>query len=226
MRTAIFLTILICASVNIFAQYTYSEKVTDKWPYLFDEFHQGIIYYNTNKTSKASFNIDIANQEFIYFEDDELIKTVNKAYIIDSLVLNNCKFIIHEKNIYEVLESGNNNLLLKRIRIDLNSINQSTGGYGTGSSTDATTRLSSVDVANYTNVPWKVVRLEKNKGKVFDLITGFYLMSTSTNNNERLSQKTLSNAFPEKDVKKIMKINKLKLKKESDIISLFKLLTQ
>lgn len=79
--------LLLCASTGIFAQFTYSEKVTDKWPYLFEEFHEGTIYYNINKASKASFNIDVANQQFVYFEDDELIKSVNQAYTIDSLVL-------------------------------------------------------------------------------------------------------------------------------------------
>lgn len=213
--------LLLCASTGIFAQFTYSEKVTDKWPYLFEEFHEGTIYYNINKASKASFNIDVANQQFVYFEDDELIKSVNQAYTIDSLVLKNSKFIVSEKSIYEVLESGKNIFLLKRIRIDMNSLNEKSGGYGTGSSTDATTRLTSVDVANYTNVPWNVVKLEKNKGKVFELITGFYLLNTSSNNIERLSQKNLTNAFPQKDVKKTMKSNNLKLKNENDIKTLF-----
>ncbi|HOO83206.1 MAG TPA: hypothetical protein PLS94_01470 [Prolixibacteraceae bacterium] len=103
----------------------------------------------------------------------------------------------------------------------MNSLNEKSGGYGTGSSTDATTRLTSVDVANYTNVPWNVVKLEKNKGKVFELITGFYLLNTSSNNIERLSQKNLTNAFPQKDVKKTMKSNNLKLKNENDIRTLF-----
>ena len=213
--------LLLCASSGIFAQITYSEKVTDKWPYLFEEFHEGTIYYNINKASKASFNIDVANQQFVYFEDDELIKSVNQAYAIDSLVLKNSKFIVYEKSIYEVLESSKNIFLLKRIRIDMNSLNEKNGAYGTGSSKDTTTRLSSVDVANYTNVPWNVVKLEKNKGKVFELVTGFYLMNSSTKTIDRLSQNNLSNAFPQKDVKKIMKSNKLKLKKESDIRTLF-----
>ncbi|MBN2262685.1 MAG: hypothetical protein JW735_07225 [Prolixibacteraceae bacterium] len=217
--------LLLYVSSGIFAQFTYSEKVTDKWPYLFNEFHQGIIYYNTNKASKASFNIDVANQQFVYFEDDELIKSVNQAYTIDSLVLSNSMFIVHENEIYEVLESGKNILLLKRIRIAMNSLNENSGGYGTGSSTDATTRLTSVDVANYTNVPWNVVKLEKNKGKVFELITGFYLLNTTTKKSERLTKKNLSKIFPEKDVNKIMKTKKLKLKSENDIKALFNLLT-
>lgn len=204
------------------AQITYSEKVTDKWPYMFDEFHQGILYYNSSKASKAMFNIDIANQKFIFFEEDNLIKNVNDAFIIDSLVLDFATFVLHEQSIYEVLEKNSSSALLKRIRIDVNALNETGGGYGTGSATDATTRLTSIDVVTYTNVPYDVVKLEKNKGKIFDLITGYYLLDIEKKSIERANNKSFALTFPNADIKKIMKANKLKINKENDIRTIFK----
>ena len=72
----------------------------------------------------------------------------NDTYKVDSLVMENKRFIKNNNSIYEVLESKNKLYLLKRIRIDMNAVNASSGGYGTGSSADASTQITSVDVEN------------------------------------------------------------------------------
>lgn len=213
--------LIVMLSFNVMGQKQLSEKITDKWPYLYQEFHEGILYFDGVKKSKANFNIDLVNQVVNYFEEDGKIKTVSKSVSIDSLVLDEVKFIKSDDMIYQILSEEGNLSLLKKIRIDLNALKESGGAYGSGSSTSATTNLTSVDVSNYTGVAYEVVKLEKGKGKPFDMITGYYLSTDHNQDFQRASKKTFSQAFPDSDVKGIIKANKMKLKNESHLQLLF-----
>lgn len=226
MRILHLFLILLTFSLASFAQNEYSEKVSNKWPYLFNNFQHGILYFNSTNASKAMFNIDITNQNFVYFNEDELIMYTNEAYEIDSLIMDNNQFIKHNSSIYEVLESKDHLYLLKRIRIDMNALNSGSGGYGTGSSSDASTKLTSIDVTNYTRVPYSVIKLERNKGTAFELITSYYLFNKENNDLSIVSKKTFEKTFENADVKGIIKTNKYKLKNETDLCKLFVRCTQ
>ena len=213
--------LLITFSNRLLAQSGYSKKITDKWPYLFEEFHEGLLYFDSGKISKGSFNIDIANQMLVFFETDNVIKSVSKTITIDSLVLSNSKFYKSD-SFYEVIAQSGSKLLLKKDRIDLNAAGDTGGGYGTGSATDASTKLTSIDVANYTGVPYEVMKLEKGKGKVFETISGYYISTGKDEPYQRATKNAFSEVFPNSDVKEIIKANGLKLNQEDDLILLFK----
>jgi len=207
-------------SYRLSAQAVYSEKITDKWPYLYREFQEGMLYFDGNKISKGTFNIDIANHELVFFETEKVIKSVGKSITIDSLLLSDTKFYKSDA-FYEVIAQKGSKLLLKKVHIDLNTAGDNGGGYGTGTATDATTKLISVDVANYTGVPYDVVKLEIGKGKVFDTITGYYLSNGKDGSYQRVTKNAFSDVFPNADVKGIIKANGLKMNKQDDLIQLF-----
>jgi hypothetical protein len=198
-----------------------SPNVTDKWPYLYNDFVVGTLYFNQVKSIQASFNIDLVNQKIVYFEDDELIRVVNEALRVDSLILGESHFEYDDGYVYEVLQGDGSRALLKRIRVDLEAAKRgSGGGYGTGTSTDATTNITSVDASVHVGLPYNVVVLERDKGVSFKLITGYYL----SNGKEllRVSKRSFRDVFNDRDVNSIIKENKLKLRNEDDLITLFK----
>lgn len=219
-RIGIYVSFLL-ASVTLMAQSNNSEKITDKWPYLYAEFHEGTLYFDGNKVSKGAFNVDVSNQSLVYYETDQIIKSVNSAVTIDSLLIGNTKFLKSDA-IYEVLAQSGSKALLKKVRIDLNSVNDTGGGYGTGSSTNATTKVVTVDVVNYTGVPYEVVKLEMGKGKVFETIISYYLTSNLKNAELlRATKNSFSDVFPDADVKGIVKAEKTRFNSADDLIKLF-----
>ncbi|MBN2807741.1 MAG: hypothetical protein JXR22_13875 [Prolixibacteraceae bacterium] len=216
------LAVMFIAQVGLLrAQVKYSEKITDKWPYLYEEFQEGILYFDGSKVSKASFNVDVANQSLVFFEEDQKLKSISKSISIDSLVLVAAKFYKID-DMYEVLAQQGGKALLQKVRIDLNAAAETGGGYGTGSATDATTRLTSVDVANYTGVAYEVMKLELGKGKAFETITGYYLTDDPKAEPQRATRNAFADLFPDADVKGEIKAGGLKLNKAEDLIELFK----
>lgn len=217
----LFVAVLLLVQTSLLmAQAKYSEKVTDKWPYLYEEFQEGLLYFDGTKVSKASFNVDVANQSLVYFEDDQKLKSISKSITIDSLLLGSTKFF-KIGDMYEVLAQHGKKALLRKVRIDLNAASETGGGYGTGSATDATTRLTSVDVANYTGVAYEVMKLELGKGKAFETITGYYLIDDPANTPERATRKAFENLFTKTDVKALVKAGNLKMNRQEDLVTLF-----
>jgi hypothetical protein len=214
------LALMFAQSGLLKAQVKYSEKITDKWPYLYEEFQEGILYFDQGKVSKASFNVDVANHTLIFFEEDQKLKSISKTITIDSLVLAKAKFYKVD-DMYEVIAQKGNKALLRKVRIDLNAASETGGGYGTGSATDATTRLTSIDVSNYTGVAYDVMKLELGKGKAFETITGYYLTNDPKAEPQRATRNAFADLFPEADVKGEIKAGDLKLNKAEDLIELF-----
>ncbi|MDA3931029.1 MAG: hypothetical protein PF541_18930 [Prolixibacteraceae bacterium] len=219
-RVVVIIPFLLFA-ILLFSQVQMSEKVTDKWPYLYEEFQEGFLYFDGNKISDGSFNIDIANQTLIFYGEDNLLKSVDESVTIDSLVLIDSKYYRNDNTFYEVISQDGTLALLKKTRVDLNALNDTGGGYGTSSATDAKTKLTSVDVSNYTGVAYEVVKLEKGKGKLFDIITGYYLVDLSNEDYQRATKRAFSKAFPNTDVKKIARANKIRFNNESHLQLIF-----
>lgn len=99
-------TAILLTTKLINAQPVYSEKVTDKWPYLYHDFQKGTLYYDSSDELVANYNIDLANQRFVYFDTDELVKLVDSNITIDSLVLANSKFFFLDGKLYKELASN------------------------------------------------------------------------------------------------------------------------
>lgn len=217
----LFILGVLLASNSVFAQVSYSEKVTVKWPYLYQDFQKGTLYFDGGTVSKGSFNINLADQSLVFFNDDQRIREVSSEIDLDSLVLGTVTFYKSDA-FYEVIAQKGPKVLLRKVRIDVNAANDTGGGYGTGSSTDATTNLNSVEVANYTQVPYEIVKLEVGKGKVLDTITAYYIASSRDGEYLRATKKSFSTLFPDADVKSIIKKKKLKLKNGEDLVQLFK----
>ncbi|MFA9389934.1 MAG: hypothetical protein ACERKD_08995 [Prolixibacteraceae bacterium] len=213
--------LLVVTSNLVVAQNGYSEKITDKWPYLYHDFPKGTLYYDSSNELEANYNIDLANQCLVYFDDDEVVKLVESNITIDSLVFGNSKFYYLDGQLYKELASNNKISLLQKVRIDLSALNNSDGAYGSGSSVDATTNLLSLDISSYTKISYNQMKEKRGTGTELDLITSYYLATDNGMNVSYATKRLFSQLFPDADVKRIVKANNINMKNEDQIRLLF-----
>jgi hypothetical protein len=217
--TLMFFTLMLIVS-TVLGQVTIHETITDKWPYLYSDFVPGTVFFDDNKTIEAYYNVDVYNQQFVYYSDDKVVKGVDRALGIDKLLISEQTYVFSNDYICRLVQQNGDYTLLERLRVDKSESDNTGGAYGTGTDTDASVYYTSVYSMNHHDgMAYDVVKLDKNKGKRFNVIRGLYLSDGTY--TERATKKAFIKMFENTDVKALIKSNKLKLRNNSDVIQLF-----
>ena len=82
-----------------------AQKTNNSPHYLFDEFHKGTVLLKGGKTQEAKMNYNVVTEEMIYIHNARML-ALDMPGAIDTIFLNERKFIPYEKKFYELVYNG------------------------------------------------------------------------------------------------------------------------
>ncbi len=139
MKKLLLATVIASITTGAFA---HDYTPTEGWPYLFQEFTEGIVYYDNDKAESAALNIHLLSN-VLHFTDGENIMMVKDVQHIDSVVINEDVYL-RKGNLYVKRMYHTPRMVVGRTcECDVNAINDSSGAYGISTTSAATQNVAS-----------------------------------------------------------------------------------
>ena len=211
------LTIMALFALTASAQY----EPNTKWPYVYENFTDGTIYFDGNKKTAAKLNIHLLGNVLHYISADGKIfessdKDVVRVEIGDDV------YLYSGRKMMKLCASKGDNVLLKLEKGDFDSLLGGTGAYGASLNSSSARDLSSLDLGGLDKPELGRMLQEKNDGSIISTKTEYYFVIYGE--QVEASKKGLDKYFKDSKAdewKAFQKANKIKWK---DADSLAKIL--
>ena len=147
---------------------------TTNWPYLYNEFMDGTIIMESGKKSYFKMNIHLSKGRLHYIEGG-IVKEANSAGIA-SIIIGEDEFSILNNNVMKVMAKTGNGYVAGHITLDLRSIAEPAGAYGTSTTSAAKQKFSSIDIADNIGMRYVELRQGKEGGESLDTECSYYIV--------------------------------------------------
>lgn len=158
-------------SICMMAQYSPNTK----WPYLYENFTDGIIFFEGNQKKGAKLNVHLAGNVLHYIADDGRV-CENTSKNIVRVEIGTDAYLFSDGKLMQILETDNTNLVALLVKGDFNSLLSGEGAYGSSLNTAATRNLSSLDLGGLDLPELGKMLQERNDGKSIPTIKELYLI--------------------------------------------------
>jgi len=213
-KITIILTIILSSTLS-------AQEVTTNWPYIYNDFTKGTVYYTDGKKTEALMNIHLLRSKLHYL-DKEIIKEAKNADIL-VVEIGNDKYFAFNDQMLKVISGTQTGFLGELTVADLSSLNESGGAYGASSNSMATRKLTSIDSQAGRAYITNHIELKNNKGggTLLSVSKKYYIVS----NGEiyLATQKGIDSKLPEErrsEFKTFVKNNKIKWKTPESLVVL------
>lgn len=216
MRKTFFLILSLLFSIAVKAEYS----PTTMWPYLYEDFTEGLVMYRSGSAIKAKLNIHLENGELQYLEGDAIMTTDLRN--IDYAVIGTDKFAVAEQSMMKVLDENESRtafVLLSTLG-DFEALFVGTGAYGSSANTQAVRSQSSLEIGGKSVVSHAKLLVEKKEdnGKSLSIKEKLYIKVGSI--SAPAYQKDVERVFElsgNQEWKSFLKSNKIKWRKPEDL---------
>lgn len=217
MRIRILFFSMIVLSSNLLAQIY---EPTTKWPYLYKDFSNGVVYFADNSKVNASVNVHLLHSTLHYLKG-ELIYQVEPKDLV-RVEIGSEYFIYIDNQLTRVVKSSGNNLLTSLSMGDFDALLKPTGAYGISTSVSATRDLSSLEIGGLVNMNHRQMLVEKEDGKSLPIKQEylFVIDGKAISASKKNLEKSLAGKYKE-NFDTFLKNNKMRWKDESQLIKLF-----
>lgn len=191
---------------------------TTMWPYLFEDFTDASLYFSTGETGKARVNIHLLRNDLHYLNGSKIFTTDNQNSIARIVTADSTAFVRCENYFVEVLGETPQAIVGRRVNGDFDRLNQSTGAYGTSSSTSAVDNLSNLQIGGITNLNYDLIRVERENSQTLPLSVRFCFVVDGKIYNA--NKRTVSKLLPkekQKEFNAFLKKNKVKWNQEEGL---------
>ncbi len=199
-------------------------KANTNWPYLYENFSEGTIYFTGNKEVKSKLNIHLLESSLHYLQDGNIYQA--NTHDILGAKIGNDKFICEDGKLMKTISEVKSNKLLKLTVGDFESLLSNKGAYGASSNTQAVKDLSSLEIRGLNNPAHGYMLQEKNEGRIVPLKETYYLLldKKMIPATKRDIEKYLNDSDKDK-WKGFLKENKIKWKDEQKLTLLLNYFT-
>lgn len=135
-KSAIFVTVFLCIIIQLSAQ---TDSLANLPQFLFPDFTPAVVKLKTGVSFTAIINYNTLTGKMTFYQNGTLMD-LNKPETVDTIFLQDKKFVFIEKTFYEVLVNAPVSLFIQH-KSDLTSSGRP-AGYGTTSQTIGTTSIS------------------------------------------------------------------------------------
>jgi len=197
------------------------QVATTTWPYLYSEFTNGVIYFNDGKQAKRLLNFDIVNEQ-IHFIENELIKQLF-LNDISSIDIGTDTYVFWEQKAIRVFKAEEKGFVGAFIKARLDQIHETGGAYGSSSTTQATRKLSSIEVSSRLNLNHVELQRDKSMGEPVNWEYDYHLFVNG--NAYKASKRSLRKSLTRDQrtaFDKFLKGNKIKWDDPDGLINLLK----
>ena len=214
MRKIIVLLLLVTTALTVSAQ-KYSPNT--KWPYVYENFTEGTIFFDGNKKTKAQLNIHLLGNVLHYLTDDGRIFTSNDKDVI-RVEIGSDAYIYSDHKLVRIVAVDKTNLLVELTKADFDALFTSTGAYGASLNSSSSRDLSSLDLGGLENAELGKMLQEKNDGRDISLKKQYlFILGGKQIEAVKKSVESVLNADGQKEWKDFQKQNKIKWKNEESL---------
>ena len=211
MRKIIVLLLLVTAALTVSAQ-KYSPNT--KWPYIYENFTEGTIFFDGNKKTKVQLNIHLLGNVLHYLADDGRIFTSDDKDVV-RVEIGSDAYIYSDHKLVRIVAVDKTNLLVELTKADFDALFTSTGAYGASLNSSSSRDLSSLDLGGLENAELGRMLQEKNDGRDIPLKKqNLFILGGKQIEATKKSVESVLNADGQKDWKDFQKQNKIKWKNE------------
>ena len=189
------------------------------WPYLYENFSQGTIYFAKNQKSEAQLNVHLLGNTLHYITQDGKIFESSDKDVIRVEIGNDTYWFANHKLMQVITQEGDC-ALLKLVYGDFDSMTSGSGAYGSSLNSSASRDLSSLDLGGLNQPELGKMLQERNDGSEIPLETAYYFIlgGKVVEANKKAVTETVEVSQSD-NWKKFLKENKIKWKKEDSLIS-------
>lgn len=211
----VLLIILLGCTISVNAQFAPNTR----WPYLYENFSQGTIYFAKNQKSEAQLNVHLLGNTLHYITQDGKIFEGSDKDVIRVEIGNDTYWFANHKLMQVITQEGDC-ALLKLVYGDFDSMTSGSGAYGSSLNSSASRDLSSLDLGGLNQPELGKMLQERNDGSEIPLETAYYFIlgGKVVEANKKAVTETVEVSQSD-NWKKFLKENKIKWKKEDSLIS-------
>lgn len=211
----VLLMILLGCTISVNAQFAPNTR----WPYLYENFSQGTIYFAKNQKSEAQLNVHLLGNTLHYITQDGKIFESSDKDVIRVEIGNDTYWFANHKLMQVITQEGDC-ALLKLVYGDFDSMTSGLGAYGSSLNSSASRDLSSLDLGGLNQPELGKMLQERNDGSEIPLETAYYFIlgGKVVEANKKAVTETVEVSQSD-NWKKFLKENKIKWKKEDSLIS-------
>lgn len=214
MRKIIVLLLLVTGALTVSAQ-KYSPNT--KWPYIYENFTEGTIFFEGNKKSEAQLNIHLLGNKLHYLSNEGRIFTSDDKDVI-RVEIGSDAYIYSDHKLVRIVAVDKTNLLVELTKADFDALFTSTGAYGSSLNSSSSRDLSSLDLGGMENSELGLMLQEKNDGRDIPLKKQYlFVLGGKQIEATKKSVESVLNADGQKDWKDFQKQNKIKWKNEESL---------
>ena len=197
------------------------------WPYLYENFTSGVIYFDGNTKSEAELNIHLWGNVLHYVgQDGKIFQSKDKNVI--RVEIGDDAYIFMNQKLVKIMAIEGTNLLVKQTSGDFDALRSSGGGaYGSSTNSSATRDLSSLDVdlRGMDQPELGLMLQEKKDGRAIPLVESYYFIinDQTIEATKKGVEKYVGDANKDA-LKQFLKDNKTKWKNDESLGQLMKFL--
>ena len=222
MKKIIVLLLLVTTALTVSAQ-KYSPNT--KWPYVYENFTEGTIFFEGNKKTKAQLNIHLLGNKLHYLADDGRIFTSDDKDVI-RVEIGSDAYIYSDHKLVRIVAVDKTNLLVELTKADFDALFTSTGAYGASLNSSSSRDLSSLDLGGLENAELGRMLQEKNDGRDIPLKKQYlFILGGKQIEAVKKSVESVLNADGQKEWKDFQKQNKIKWKNEESLSQVLTFIT-
>lgn len=200
-----------------------------KWPYLYENFTPGTIYFEGNQKSTADLNIHLWGNVLHYVKPDGKIYQTDERKVV-RVEIGSDAYLFSDHKLVRLIATEGTNLLVKLTRGDFDAMRSSGGGaYGSSLNSSATRDLSSLgfDLGGLNNPELGLMLQEKREGRTIPLVEQYFFIvgGQQIEATKKAVEKQVGNAR-EAELSKFLKDNKIKWKREDSLQKVLKFLAK
>lgn len=198
-----------------------------KWPYLYENFINGIVYSTDMQKSEGKLNVHLSGNVLHYIGKDGKVYQSNDRKI-SRVEIGNDVYVVIDHSLMQVVGKDGNNILLKHVKADFSRVSSDNGGaYGASLNSSASNQLSSLELGGLNTPELGKLLQEKNDGAEIPLETEyFFIVGDKRIAADKNEVADFLGSDKAEEWKSFQKENKIKWKKEDSLITVLKYLSK
>lgn len=159
---------VLSTTMALSAQRYQKYKPNTKWPYVYENFADGTIYFDSNQKTQARLNIHLWGNKLHYISSDQKILEADDNNII-RVEIGNDAYIYNDRQLVKILAVEQNNLVVEQTKADFDALFSGTGAYGASLNSSASRDLSSLDLGGLDSPEYGRLLQEREDGRTISL---------------------------------------------------------
>lgn len=168
------LSVLVMAFATLIAN-AQSYEPNTKWPYIYENFTDGTIFFDGNKKKECMLNIHLWGNKLHYLSENQRIFQSEDKGII-RVEIGDDAYIFSDHKLVRIIAADKNNVLVDLTSGDFDALFAGTGAYGSSLNSSASRDLSSLDLGGMDSPELGRMLQERTDGREISLKHKFFFI--------------------------------------------------